>query len=504
MVAYWGVGEGPMSAPFQMRWTDVGPVSAAFANEVLTVHGDPGPWVRGLMGPIGAAKTTTALRASVKRAMLQPPWNGVRYWRVGVVRDTYRNLEHNTLKSWFQMVFPREVGVFTAEQPPTHTIRMRLPDGSTLNFEIEFRAIGDHSIESITRGWELSEAYVDEADILHEDLLPALTSRVGRYPPREWGGGPWTYGVSETFNAPDIDNHTYLTFVEKIPSREEGYAFWRQPSGFSADAENLQNLPPNYYRNLAIGKEDWWVRRFIENQFGYSRSGKPVWPEFNQNIHIAPHDLVAIERLPLIIGADGGSTPALNIWQRPANGQWRGLDELVIPNNESCGPGEFGEMLARVLHDNYPDFQISGWGDPAADYEKTRGAQEDESWLEIFSNACGVRFRPAPTNSIYERLEAVRRPLTKLIDGREPGVLMSPRMRRVIRANAGDYRYRRTNIGGGRFEDKPEKNEASHPADAEQYAFIGGSEYHEIRGREKRRTEGLKPRASTDFDVMGG
>jgi hypothetical protein len=87
----------------------------------------------------------------------------------------------------------------------------------------------------------------------------------------------------------------YEWLYEEWPEEEGGAAaqdkalnFFEQPSGFSLDAENLENLPPykgdsnEYYHELAIGKKPDWVKQYIEVQWGYSQRGKPVYKAFNR------------------------------------------------------------------------------------------------------------------------------------------------------------------------------------------------------------------------------
>src|SRR5690606_4374202 len=127
------------------------------------------------------------------------------------------------------------------------------------------------------------------------------------------------------------------------------WEFHRQPSGFSPQAENRENLPPGYYEAQAVGQPDWYVRRMIRNEFGYSRDGRPVYPEFSDARHVAAEALRPGPGLRLVIGADAGLTPAATIWQRLPNGQWRCLDELVAESGAGMGAKRFGEALNRLL-----------------------------------------------------------------------------------------------------------------------------------------------------------
>jgi hypothetical protein len=50
----------------------------------------------------------------------------------------------------------------------------------------------------------------------------------------------------------------------------------------SSEAENVANLPggPAYYTNQAKGKSEAWIKQFLESEWGFSISGKPVVPTF--------------------------------------------------------------------------------------------------------------------------------------------------------------------------------------------------------------------------------
>ena len=87
--------------------------------------------------------------------------------RCGVIRESYPNIEANILKSWFNIV-PEEEGKFNWRAPYVHRfskVMRRDGDGrpiDILDMEVEFRAIGDKSVEEVTRGWEVNAVWIDE------------------------------------------------------------------------------------------------------------------------------------------------------------------------------------------------------------------------------------------------------------------------------------------------------------------------------------------------------
>jgi hypothetical protein len=102
-------------------------------------------------------------------------------------------------------------------------------------------------------------------------------------------------------------------------------------------------------------------------------------------------------------------------------------------------------------------------------------------------------------------MEAVRVPLTRLIDGR-PGLVISPTCRVLRKGFNSGYRYRRVQLAGSeRYEDKPEKNEWSHVHDSAQYALLGGGELAEVTGRRERRERAAQARGGqveNDYDPL--
>lgn len=477
-------------AALRIAWRAPGPVAAAY-------YADRAP-VCAIMGPIGSGKTGASLMRIVAQAQEQRPGtDGVRRSKWAVIRDTYRNLEQTTLPSWHSWV-PASVGEFASGPPATHTLRLGLADGTLAELIVEFIALGEQRVEDVMRGWEGTGAYINEGDRLSPDVLTFLRGRVGRYPSKAMGGPSW-WGVIMDLNAPDTDSWVYQLFVEQRP---EGFAFYRQPSGLSPQAENLANLPPGYYEAQMAGQPDWYVRRFIRNEFGFSRDGRPVYAEWNDQLHVAGEDLVADRRLPVHVGCDAGGTPAAVVAQRMPSGQWRLLDELVAEEHASMGAKRFGGLLAQLLAERYRGLPVIAWGDPSAGEGADRVAGEDD-WLRMVGHAIGAPVRAAPTNRLHPRLEAVRLPLTRLIDGHLPGVLLSPRCRVLRKGFNSHYRYRRVQVAGGRYDDKPDKNPWSHVHDALQYVMLGGGEYAEVMSRSSRLLGEVQTRAIDDEAPRG-
>lgn len=149
------------------------------------------------------------------------------------------------------------------------------------------------------------------------------------------------------------------------------------------------------------------------------------------------------------------------------------------------GPRRFGKLLAELLHDRYPFVKpeyIKGVVDPSAQYGVDK-EDDEKDWLQIVEAETGIRIVPAPTNKIDMRREALKKPLTELIDG-EPAILISPRCKLLRTGLNTGFRYKKLNVGGAeRFAEEVEKNEYADVCEAAEYACLLDGADHEIRGR---------------------
>ncbi|WP_321337921.1 hypothetical protein [Breoghania sp.] len=447
-----------------------GPVTRSFIrDDVLTKF---------IMGPVGGGKTVSCAMARIVAATRMPPCkDGVIRDRWVVIRTTFRDAEKTVLESWkqwFPKDYPGSSWTGGNDRPVTHVLRWRLPNGLRVEAETIFLGLQNSTVEAKLRGFEISGAWMNEADTIDENGLRYLEQRTGRYPRKEDladQNAKRFRQVIGDFNAPDIDNWTYDTFVE---NRKPSRILYAQPSGTSPQAENLPNLESDYYRTIIDNEEDWYVRRFVHNQFGYSRDGLPVYSAFRQDRHVAARNIEPDQSLPLLIGLDAGLNPAAILGQPRTNGQIALTDELVP--GQGYGAERLSELLLDLLARRYYSVpRILAWADPAAQYGADReGGQL--AWIDTVAQALGVPVL-VPANGSNElglRLGSVRAELTHFIDGHIPRLIVSPHLRTLIRGFASGYKYRkRPNDAGPKYDPEPAKNEYSHPHDALQYLVLG-------------------------------
>ncbi|MEE8206870.1 MAG: hypothetical protein V3T82_07965 [Nitrospinaceae bacterium] len=451
-----------MSIEKKIHWSPPGPVSAAFMASKADVQL--------INGPIGSGKTSTVLIKGLNLAGMQRPsiLDGIRKFKLCVVRDTYRQLWKTTIPSWWEWV-PKAKGQWSGAKdgPATHKLLIPQPDGTLLEFQIDFVAIGENSAESVMRGYQPTAFYLNELDMLSQDAFTYAAGRAGRFPPRREGGCTW-YGILGDFNAPELD--TWLH--EMVLDTPEGIEIFRQPGGREIDAENLQNLEPDYYeRQIRINRKDpQYIKRMVDNEAGYNRDGKPVYPNFSDNTHVSKRPLEYLPGLRLEVGLDAALHPAAVFLQIPPNGQKRIIGELV-PGR--MGPTNFSRKLVDHIKLEYPqaDWEegIRGYCDPSA---VDGGEGEDVCWLDKVREKTGLRIQPAFSNALSARLDPVSESLLRLIDGVEPEFLLSPTCKSLRKGFNGGYRYAKIAGSNARFSDMPEKNEHSHPQDGLQYVVM--------------------------------
>lgn len=473
--------------------------------------------ITGIMGPVGSAKTTTCIRKSIHAALWQNPGpDGIYRAKGGVIRDTYPQLKKTALASWFQW-FPKTLGDWNGEAPYEHTVRFRVLAGPpfiqgparfvSVELSMIFAAIGEHKVEDIMRGWELTFLWLNEGDLVARDVFTIGIGRIGRFPSANQGGCKWR-GVFIDMNAPDVENWTYELLVDQDLGLDDatmeelkeelgelfGIGFHIQPGGRSKEPppENIENLPKGYYAQqiMGMGRDKHKVRRMVDNEFGPVRHGQPVYTEYEDSLHVAKEKLRPIKDVPLRIAADAGLTPAAVISQRDHRGQIRILGEVVTFGGEEetleqLGATAFGRMVGRYVKDEFPDNPVAEivWCDPAG--TQGEGAKKaDPSWRQNFQKGLReelgehIKVRPAPVpgNRLEFRLEHVRKPMRTIVEGGEPAFIICPVRCKILRRGfKGMYIYARSKLanGMGRFNNEPVKNDYSHVQDACQYVCCG-------------------------------
>jgi hypothetical protein len=424
----------------------------------------------------------------------------------------------NTWKDWIPEKLKNGQPFCTIRRsaPIVATINnLNLPDGTQLFLEVHFLALDKDDDVRKLKSLELTGVFLNESSELKFSVLEMATSRVGRYPAKtdfaefDKNGDPmfeedengivikcpyWTGLIMDT--NPPPTNHWWYRLAEK--EKPDRYRFFRQPpallpvhreiiqdgatvkitdwvanQGQDPRYESAENVKHHsfgweYYHNLVAGKDYEWAKVYVMGEYGTLVTGRPVYPEFRQAIHVAATELPPIRGIPITVGLDYGLNHSAALIQVSPLGQVRVLDELVT---ENCGSRRFASEYLRPLiqSQKYAGCSFYYTGDPAG----TQRSQSDESTCIQILRDCGFYVDRAVTNNFEARRDAVARFLTMLVDGK-PGLLVSPTCEMLISGFISGYNYRKMQLGGydNRFAAKPDKNIYSHPHDALQYAML--------------------------------
>jgi hypothetical protein len=349
-----------------------------------------------------------------------------------------------------------------------------------VHLELMFRALDRPEHISNLLSMELTGAWINEAREVPWEIIDAIDGRINRYPGKKDGGCSWTGIILDT-NPPDENSEWYNYFEKVKPSTA---AIFKQPSGLSPQAENLPNLAKDYYKTLAIGKNEQYVRVYIEGKYGYTQEGKPVIEQFNDNVHIALSVIQPMEDRPLVVSYDFGLNPTMLLGQITPRGKLLILEEFV-----SDGMGlknHLQNVVMPVLRANYFGMPIQGgYGDPAG---SQRTPTDESTCYDVLRDFGLKQIMPCPTNALLPRIAAVEGLLTKMIDG-EPALIISPKCVMLRKALNGGYHRQRIAGTTNEFSDQPFKNIYSHPADALQYLCYYVTD---AKNKNKRNEEVLK------------
>ncbi len=408
------------------------------------------------MGPVGSGKSTACCMEILSRAMRQEPGpDGVRRTRFAVVRNTYRELEDTTRKT-FETWIPSFLGKWN-EQDFSFTMQFQ-----DVQCEVLFRALDRPQDVSKLLSLELTGCYFNEFREISKDIFDGMQGRVGRYPVitatfagATWSGvwgdtNPWHHGhwADELFSAPP-----------------EGFELYTQPGGRAPNAENLRYLKPGYYERLCLGKSGEWIRVYVDGEVAPSDVGAIYSAQMMALI--LRNGILAFDHPvnDLQVNYDLGIGDAMALWL------WRltpsGIDVVDHYANSGKSLSHYFDVLDEYAREKAYRY-VMHWLPHDA---RARSLQTGKSTIEQFAEKYGTeKVAITPELSIEDGLEAGRelleQPGTRFhtrcegLDGRMPEF----RGLKALR----EYRYK-WNEELKVFSKKPLHNWASNTADAWRY-----------------------------------
>lgn len=418
--------------------------------------------VRMVVGPVGSGKSMGMIMEMLRRACMQTPTpEGVRYTRFALIRNTLQQLRQTVLTDVQQYLGPI-VKLFVTDS--TIQIRTTLPDGSRVHSDWVMIPLDTKEDQRRLLSMQLTGAWINEAREVPIDVVSALLGRLGRYPSKIQGGPTW-FGLIMDTNPWSTDSAYHDRF---LLNPDPKWALFHQPSGIGPDAENIENLPPGYYDNLAGDRDLDWVAVHVESQWGVSNAGQAVFRKsFDARVHVKDMQIVVNPHRPLVIGLDFGRTPCAVIGQTDSYGRALIFKEVVT---EGMGLIQMVEEHLKpvLMAEPFAGRRAFIVGDPAG-IQKSQVTEETP--FDVLKSQ-GFLAMPAPTNNLDPRLTAVERLFRANIMG-EPGLQINRAgCPTLITALGNKYRFRKKR--DGQVEDLPEKlHPWSDVADATQYFCLG-------------------------------
>lgn len=459
------------------------------------MYHDCDAFIKLITGPFGSGKSTIVAMDALYYAMAQTPappdgqGRRVRYSRVGVIRGSYPSLTSTTRKTLLE-VMPEGYGHITMGNAPlTGVYFFPLPDGTFVHLELVLVSVATYEDTDKIRSANWSFAWINEATEVTAEVLGQVSARIGRYPSEQLGGCSYS-GILMDFNRPP-QGHWLMGLLKNPQLMLEGddepidvAVFEQPPAAFEIvhpetgkvtyevnnEAENLENLSGGtaYYKrqialNLQNGREDL-VRSLYCMMDVPVRDGKAVFPRFDPDIHVARVPLEPLTHSLVVVGVDtSGIHPAATFWQEN-QGKWCCLDELI---GVEMGLEAFMEEgLVPLARERYATCPILVSCDPANARDSYTGLAPT-----VHLQRLGFQIHLPRTNDPKIRIRAVETLLNKQVGG----IIISPTCKALVRAMNGAYHYAKRKVLGSienAYSAKPEKNEASHIADAAQYAAM--------------------------------
>lgn len=412
-------------------------------------------------GARGSGKSSACVMKLLKNALEQEPnpSDGIKRSRWAIVRNTNLQLQDSSIRKTFEWLPEEYFGKYNKTQK--NYLITKFPDAE---IEFSFRALDEPKDVRNLLSLELSGAWLNEAREIHKTIFDNLDATLGRYPSVKDGGCTRPQILMDT-NSPEEDSWWFKYFEVDRPKDKELQKLseqFIQPSARSEQAENVPFLPENYYENLIHGKDEEWIRVYIDNQYGFVKEGDLIFDNtWTDGLHVAREMLHPMYERLVVLSFDFGLTPAACFSQITPTGNYNVTDEYV---SDSMGIRRFANNIIKpIIATRYNKCQIIITGDPSG---IRRSETDEKTCYEELQNAFpSILIHPVTDNSPIARIGAIEYFLTQPYAwGGRPCFQLSP-ICRVLR-KAFNKGYVKNKLG------KPKKNQWSHIMDALGYGAL--------------------------------
>lgn len=209
--------------------------------------------------------------------------------------------------------------------------------------------------------------------------------------------------------------------------------------------------------------------------------GKPWYPEFRYDFHVAKEPIISIEGRAMLLGWDYGQTfnPATVFCQTSVFGQLMVLSSLY---GMGAGLHPFARACKAKMAE-YTGRTFTHIGDPAGN---NRSPNDEKSAHQILHEDYEILIQPGPV-AFTARSEAIRKLLTTTTPTGQPMLILDPRCTHLISGFQGGYCRKKV---GTIYLEEVDKNEFSHEMDGLGYiaAVLSSVETDKPRGATQAQT----------------
>ena len=417
--------------------------------------------IRVIVGPLGSGKTMGCIMELLRWACEQHPHNKVRYTRFALIRNTLQQLRQTVLADTMSYL-GGVAHYYTTDS--TIQLRLRLPDGTGVHSDWALLPLDTKEDVRRLLSLQLTGAWINELREVPFEIIRPLLGRCGRYPSKAIGGARKRGIIADT-NPWDTDS---LYHDRLVLNPHPTWQLFHQPSGLSAEAENIENLPDEYYQELMNDKDLDWSAVHVESQWGTSNAGQAVFRKtFHAPTHVKDMRAVINPAKPVMVGLDFGRTPCAIIGQHDNYGRAIIMKEVVT---EGMGLIQMVEEHLKpvLLAPPFAGRRVFIVADPAG---RAKSQVSEETPFDVLRDL-GFLAYPASSNDLDVRLLAVEKLMRQTIMG-EPALQISRVGCPILVTSLGNkYRYRKRR--DGQLDDIPEKlHPWSDVCDALQYFCLG-------------------------------
>jgi len=404
-----------------------------------------------------SGKSTAMVMELLRKAQEQEPGpDGIRRTRMVIVRNTLSQLKTTCLETIMGIMRP--ICTFKVSES---TVKVRFND-----VESDWILMPLDTPQNVNRllSLELTFGWISEHREIDPQIAMDVYSRLGRFPSKI-NGGCTDYGLIMETNSFSEDSPWNAKLELELPTN---WSYHVQPSGLCEFAENVENLPDDYYKDMLASNSDVWCEQYIENKITPSLSGQAVFRStFREDFHVIDAQIPLTVGYPLIIGMDFARHPAAAIGQLDHLGRLKIFQEL---DQENMGVEKFvNEFLSPMLAtERFRGHSVFIVGDPSG---IARGEIGEESVFMMLKRL-GYQALPASTNYITPRIRSVEKYLLQQRDGGPAMLIDREGCPQIIQAFKSKYKYKKKK--DGQLEEKPDKSRPwADVMDAVQYLSLG-------------------------------